>query len=127
MLGGNKEKRSFYLVKWEKVKRGKRRRLGIKNLKIHNDSLLTKWLWRYGKEEGQLMEKAYTRQIWYTKSLVLWFSGPVNSSHGLGLWKHICSLWPSFVVNKDQSWKWQADEVLARCLGRACPSTVSIS
>nr|XP_009594078.1 uncharacterized protein LOC104090636 [Nicotiana tomentosiformis] len=47
---GNKDRRSFHLVKWDKVlleiSEGGH---GIRNLKSHNDSLLLKWLWRYGK------------------------------------------------------------------------------
>lgn len=29
----------------------------------------------------------------------LWYTGPVNTSHGVGPWEHICSLRQSFEIN----------------------------
>lgn len=58
LWGGNKEKRSFHIVTWDKVMLDKRRGgQGIINLKIYNNSLLMKWLWIYGKEQGNLWRR----------------------------------------------------------------------
>lgn len=35
--------------------------LGVKNLRLHNKSLLFKWLWRYNKGGDEIQKKAH----WY--------------------------------------------------------------
>ena len=45
---GNKIEKNYNLVKWMVVQQCKGYDgLGVRNLKVHNNSLLTKWLWRY--------------------------------------------------------------------------------
>lgn len=73
-MGGNKEQRFLHLVNWDEVMLDGRRGQGIRNLKIDNNSLLMKWLWRYRKGAGELMEKTYIQ-----------LADLVNSSHVLGL------------------------------------------
>lgn len=50
---GNNLTQQFSLVKWKLVTQPKTQRgLGIRNLKLHSNSLLIKWLLRYGQTEG---------------------------------------------------------------------------
>lgn len=50
---GNSKKRKYYLVKWSKVCKAKKKGgLGIKNLRKMNVSLLVKWWWRSENENG---------------------------------------------------------------------------
>jgi len=52
---GNKERKGYYLVNWETVQLPKLSGgLGVRNLRIHNECLLMKWLWRYVEEEQAL-------------------------------------------------------------------------
>lgn len=45
----------LHLVKWEIVQLNKiSGGLGLRNLKVQNDYLLMKWLWRYVEEEQAL-------------------------------------------------------------------------
>lgn len=50
---GNSKKRKYYLVKWSKVCKSKKKGgLGIKNLRKMNISLLIKWWWKLENEDG---------------------------------------------------------------------------
>jgi len=52
---GNKEGKGRHLVKWQVVQLHKQScGLGIRNLKIQNTCLLSKWLWRFTKETHAL-------------------------------------------------------------------------
>ncbi|KAG5621167.1 hypothetical protein H5410_006385 [Solanum commersonii] len=52
---GNKQKRSFHLVKWEEVMTSKENGgLGIKNLKLQSKALSMKWLWKYANNNQML-------------------------------------------------------------------------
>ncbi|CAN4097167.1 unnamed protein product [Withania somnifera] len=52
---GDTENNGFHLVKWKTVILSKKqRRLGIRNMKKQNRSLLMKWLWRLPNEEHAL-------------------------------------------------------------------------
>ena len=50
---GNSLTHKYSLVKWKSVTQPKfQGGLGIRNLQLHNKSLLMKWLWRYGQTEA---------------------------------------------------------------------------
>lgn len=52
---GNREKHKFLLIKWEKVTQPKYQgSLGVKNLAVHNKSMMVNWLWRYNLEDEGL-------------------------------------------------------------------------
>lgn len=65
---------------------------------MHNERLLTKWLWRRGMEAR--LGKGDFRQTWCQME---WITNPINSPHGLGLRKYIKSLWPNFEHCGNQS------------------------
>lgn len=49
---GNIDKKKIHLVKWDDLLLGKKEAgLGIKNLRIQNQSLLMIWLWRFVSDE----------------------------------------------------------------------------
>jgi len=51
----NKEGKGYNLVNWKNVLLSKERGgLGIRNLRLQNESLLMKWLWRYTEEDAAL-------------------------------------------------------------------------
>ena len=50
---GKKEKKGYYMVKWSRVCRSKKKGgLGIKNINRQNISLLCKWLWKLETKQG---------------------------------------------------------------------------
>ena len=52
---GNKVEHKFHLIKWEKVTQPKYQgSLGVKNLAVHNKSMMVNWLWRYNLEDEGL-------------------------------------------------------------------------
>ncbi|WMV44892.1 hypothetical protein MTR67_038277 [Solanum verrucosum] len=87
---GSYEGHKFHLVKWENVIMPKQHGgLGIRDLKKHNKSLLTKWWWRYGQEPTSIWKEVvnakYGRQDrWSTKQN--------NDPYGVGPWKYINQL-----------------------------------
>ena len=68
--------------------------LGIRNIRLFNEALLGKWLWRFGIEEDALWRQVIEMKYgcvwggWYTRAVI----GP----YGVGLWKNISQGWPSF-------------------------------
>ena len=85
----------FHLVNWSKVGEPiQNGGLGVKNLRLFNQSLLGKWLWRYGKER-----EAFWRQVVVVKHGDLWggwCSKLPRGSYGVGLWKGIRRGWDRF-------------------------------
>ncbi|XP_075074399.1 uncharacterized protein LOC142162001 [Nicotiana tabacum] len=52
---GNADRRKLHLVKWQEVMKGiKGEGLGVRNLRLHNKSLLFRWLLRYNHESNRL-------------------------------------------------------------------------
>ena len=51
LWGGSDLKRKIHLVAWSKLSQSK---LGIKNIKLMNESLLLKWCWRFGMDKSSL-------------------------------------------------------------------------
>lgn len=64
--------------------------MGVRNLRLHDKSLLFKWLWRYNDESNrlwkQLIDVKHGRKDFWTPHAVQ------SSSKG-GLWSTISSLW----------------------------------
>ncbi|CAN4128418.1 unnamed protein product [Withania somnifera] len=89
---GNNKKKKFHPVKWDSFIVNKRKGgLGIKNLKIQNNSLLMKWLWKFAANEltlwkAMILDKYEREGKWTTKCC--------NESYGISLWKSIRNLWP---------------------------------
>ena len=70
---GNKIEKSYNLVKWMVVQQCKRYGgLGVRNLKVHNNSLLTKWLWRYNLEDQALWKELVQHKYGQEDQ---WFNG----------------------------------------------------
>lgn len=87
-----KKKRRMHLVNWQKVMRNKEAGgLGVRNLKLHNKSLLCKWLWRFNEEGDEpwknLITIKYGKKDFWDPSLVVTYAGA-------SLWKYLSSLWP---------------------------------
>lgn len=54
----NKQRRSWNLLKWEKLTLNKKQGgLGIRNFSFHNQSLLQIWLWRSNFEDNTIWRK----------------------------------------------------------------------
>lgn len=55
LWGVSDVRRKVHLVKWKDLTMDKKQGgLGIRNLRILNNSLLAKWWWRFGKEDSSL-------------------------------------------------------------------------
>lgn len=72
--------------------------LGIKNIRVRNQSLMMKWLWKLAADEQSLWTKVVTEKYgtegkWTTKS--------VRSPYDASLWKSIRNLWPK-LINKSK-------------------------
>uniref|UniRef100_A0A2N9HAI3 Reverse transcriptase zinc-binding domain-containing protein n=1 Tax=Fagus sylvatica TaxID=28930 RepID=A0A2N9HAI3_FAGSY len=95
LWGTSEEVAKIHLVKWDMMcspySHGS---LAIKNLRRFNESLLGKWLWRFGVER-----EAFWRKVIMVKYESLeggWMSKAPNGPHGVGLWKFIRSRWAKF-------------------------------
>ncbi|XP_019241886.1 PREDICTED: uncharacterized protein LOC109221911 [Nicotiana attenuata] len=77
---GNKETKAFHLVKWKNVISSKvNGGLGIRNLRLHNRTLLFKWLWRYNHEQQALWRKVIEAKYGQDSQ---WCTKRVTSSYG---------------------------------------------
>ena len=84
LWGGMGEGKKFHLVKWSHVCQPlKMGGLGVRNLRLFNQALLGKWLWRYGNEENAFWR--YLIFIKYGSSFGGWTTREVNGSYGSGL------------------------------------------
>ena len=61
--------------------------LGIQKLTTFNQSLLGKWLWRFGLEENKLWRQVVT--VKYGEEWGGWLSKPVLGTHGCEFWRSI--------------------------------------
>jgi hypothetical protein len=95
LWGGLGEEKRFHLLRWDKVclplQNGG---LAIKNLRLFNQALLGKWLWRFGKERDHLWRKVIEAK--YDCFRGGWCTNQVNSSYGVSLWKTISKGWDLF-------------------------------
>lgn len=70
--------------------------MGIKNLKVQNQSLLLKWLWRFVSGEQGLWKDAIASR--YTTE-DLWITTEVRNLYGVGLWRTIRNQLPKMWGN----------------------------
>jgi hypothetical protein len=85
----------FHLVNWAKVCEPlENGGLGVKNLRLFNQSLLGKWLWRYGKERDAFWRKVV--EVKYGSLWGGWCSKYCRGAYGVGLWKGIRRGWDRF-------------------------------
>lgn len=68
--------------------------LGLKNLEIHNQSLMMKWLWRF-ISDVQTLWKEVVRAKYGMEGI--WMSNTGRGSYGVSLWKSIRNLWPKYI------------------------------
>ena len=61
--------------------------LGIRKLTTFSQSLLGKWLWRFGLEENKFWRQVVTAK--YGEEWGGWFSKLVQGTHGRGFWRSI--------------------------------------
>jgi len=85
----------FHLVRWNMVKQtfsigG----LGVKDLRLFNEALLGKWLWRFLNEKGNLWREVVA--IKYGTTNFGWYPSRSNGSYGCSLWRYISEGWESF-------------------------------
>jgi hypothetical protein len=85
----------FHLLNWAKVCEPlDHGGLGVKNLRLFNQSLLGKWLWRYGKERDALWRQVV--EVKYGSLWGGWCSKYCRGAYGVGLWKGIRKGWDRF-------------------------------
>ncbi|WMV30226.1 hypothetical protein MTR67_023611 [Solanum verrucosum] len=84
----------FHLVKWDQVILSKKEGgLGIRNLKIQNQSLLMKWLWRFASQEQALWKETIKARFGMEN---LWITNLSTQPYGAGVWRSIRNLWIKF-------------------------------
>ncbi|WMV09473.1 hypothetical protein MTR67_002858 [Solanum verrucosum] len=94
---GNKEGKGYCLVNWKTVLLSKEiGGLGIRNLRLQNESLLMKWLWRYTGEERALWKEIIVAKY---GELNPWCIENVSEPYGVGVWRTIRNLWPQMEAN----------------------------
>lgn len=117
---GNKDKRGIHLVKWKTLTLNKQQgRLGIKNLRKQNQSLLMKWLWRYSNENKSLSKRVIKEKYGEDDA---WKTKTVNTVFGVSVWKTVRNLWHIFSNNIG----WSQNFSLGRQLVRIWPPQTSI-
>uniref|UniRef100_A0A2N9I916 Reverse transcriptase domain-containing protein n=1 Tax=Fagus sylvatica TaxID=28930 RepID=A0A2N9I916_FAGSY len=68
--------------------------LAIKNLRQFNETLLGKWLWRFGVERDALWRRVVMEK--YGSMEGGWMTKAPTGPHGVGLWKFIRNGWDKF-------------------------------
>lgn len=117
---GNKDKRGIHLVKWKMLTLNKQQgRLGIKNLRKQNQSLLMEWLWRYSNENKSLSKRVIKEKYGEDHA---WKTKTVNTVFGVSVLKTIRNLLQIFSNNIG----WSQNFSLGRQLVRIWPPQTSI-
>ena len=95
-LWGSSSKRFKYpLMAWEKVcLRRELGGLGIRKLVPFNQTLLRKWLWRYGHETSHLWRRVIAMK--YGEGKGGWCTRACSRAHRCGLWRSISEGWETF-------------------------------
>ncbi|XP_019257785.1 PREDICTED: uncharacterized protein LOC109236002 [Nicotiana attenuata] len=94
---GNKEKGGYHLVNWKVLTQAKKSGgLGIRNLRLHNKSLLMKWLWRFGREDETLWRQVIIEKYGLEGQ---WIPRAVTTTYGVSVWRSIRAYWPLFAEN----------------------------
>ena len=95
LWGNSKEGVNFHLVSWDHIctpfPNGG---LAIRNLRSFNETLLGKWLWRFGVERDALWRQVVTAK--YGSLEGGWVSKVPTRAYGVGLWKYIRRGWDKF-------------------------------
>ena len=68
--------------------------LGIRKIRLFNETLLGKWLWIFGIEKDALWRQMI--EVKYGCVWGDWCTRSLNGPYGVGLWKNISRGWPSF-------------------------------
>ena len=68
--------------------------LGIRSVVSFNQTLLGKWLWRYGHEDTHLWRRVISTK--YGEAQGVWCSKVFRRTHGCGQWRSIDEGWESF-------------------------------
>lgn len=90
-FGVTMNKKKMHLVKWDVISKKKENGgLGVKNLRLHNLSLIDKWWWRFSKERDSLWVKVIRGK--YNLDQGCWFPHLPASSQVTNIWKGICSI-----------------------------------
>ena len=64
----------------------KDRGLGIRNLRLQNENLLLKWLWRYINEDKALWKEVIVSKYGEASP---WCTEMVTDTYGVGVWRTI--------------------------------------
>lgn len=88
LWGSTEEKKKFHLIAWDEVCVGVNwGGLGIRRLRDVNVSLLSKWLWNIGIDDGKLWKRVIFAK--YGKAKGGWCTNICNKAHGCSFWKGI--------------------------------------
>uniref|UniRef100_A0A7C9ALA2 Reverse transcriptase domain-containing protein n=1 Tax=Opuntia streptacantha TaxID=393608 RepID=A0A7C9ALA2_OPUST len=86
----------FHLVRWNMVKQPSSvGGLGVRDLRLFNEALLGKWLWRFLNEKDNLWRKVVA--IKYGTTNYGWYPSKTSGSYGCSLWRHISKCWEWFL------------------------------
>ncbi|KAJ0940005.1 hypothetical protein HanRHA438_Chr02g0067751 [Helianthus annuus] len=96
LWGRSEEVRKMNWVAWDVVTRPKKfGGLGISKLKLVNEALLSKWIWRFKNDVNSLLSKVVAACHGNSRS---WSVLPSNASIS-GTWKNIVRLENKLLVN----------------------------
>ena len=88
LWGSSSTERKIHLIKWENVCRCKMKGgIGIRSLNVMNKALLSKWAWRFAKEENTVWKTIISLK--YGTEEGGWFSKSPRGNASKGLWKGI--------------------------------------
>ena len=88
LQNSNKSDNGLHWVNWDEVCRPKQEGgLGIRPLRVMNEVLKTKWLWRFAKEDNAMWKNVIKAK--YGIDDLGWWSKMSSFSHGVGFWKSI--------------------------------------
>ncbi|CAN4076914.1 unnamed protein product [Withania somnifera] len=94
---GNKEGKGIHLFKWKTTQLNTLSEgLGIKNLGLHNKFLLSKWLWRFGKDEQALWKDVITNRYGQSDN---WSTDVVTTGYEVSIWRLVRNLWSQLADN----------------------------
>ncbi|WMV29912.1 hypothetical protein MTR67_023297 [Solanum verrucosum] len=94
---GNSETKKFHLVKWDTLIESKHAGgMGIRNLKIQNQCLMMKWIWRFASSEQALWKDVIQAKYEMEDH---WITKMVCSTYGSCLRRAIRNHWPKLRGN----------------------------
>lgn len=74
----------------------KNKGLGVRSLKVHNKSLLSKWVYRYNQEEHVLWKQIIHHKFGQWD---FWGTSEVTETYGVRVWRTIRNFWVSLKNN----------------------------